>query len=105
MKSVILILILLIIMIPNGLYAQGSKSVSGTIKWSSGTPALGVPVKLVKDGKVAAETYSNQAGKFIFRDLKGSLTDYKLVITPNNKYVYTIKDLKEGSLNRSITIR
>jgi len=61
-------------------FSQEQTKISGKIERQTGTPALGVPVKLLKDGKVQDTTYTNQAGKFSFEEVKEHPSAYNLEI-------------------------
>ncbi len=64
---------------PNTL-GQRSLFVSGTVKWDTGTPAVGFEVRLVQHGVIRAKTYTNQAGRYAFFDVAGQPSQYALMV-------------------------
>ena len=54
--------------------------ISGTVKWDTGSPAVGFEVRLVKDGVIKATTYTNQAGRYGFFEIVGKPPEYTLMV-------------------------
>lgn len=82
MLKTIYYLLIIYLILSNMAFSQEHKKISGTVNYESGTPALGIPVNLLKDGKVQAKTYTNQAGKFSFDELKEPPNLYNIQIGP-----------------------
>ena len=76
--SIVLLLILFGVFLK---YAYGDPPfVWGIVKWSTGSPAIGLEVKLVRNGVVAARAYTNQAGRYAFFGIAGQPSDYLVMV-------------------------
>lgn len=61
-------------------FADNKLFLWGEIEWSSGTPAAGVEVQLVRNGSVIATNYSNSLGRYGFFNIKGNPSDNEISI-------------------------
>jgi hypothetical protein len=87
-------------------FSQAQRKISGTVMYESGTPALGIPVNLLKDGKVQARTYTNQAGKFSFDAFREPPNLYNIQIGPTRDSPAQIIPVNDKSpRGQTVTIR
>ena len=70
---------------PTNTLGQHSLFVSGTVKWDTGTPAVGFEVRLVQAGVTKATTYTNQAGRYGFFGIGGQPSQYTLMVFSRDK--------------------
>jgi hypothetical protein len=82
-RSVLLLIPLAII--SQNSYGQ-SVSIWGNVLWATGSPAIGVEVKLVRNDKtLSVAAYTNQAGRYAFFGIKGKPADYTLMVYYRDK--------------------
>jgi hypothetical protein len=85
--------IVLLLMIVFSKYAYGDPPfIWGIVKWSTGSPATGLEVKLVRNGVVAATAYTNQAGRYAFFGIADQPSEYFVMV------YYQDKKLTENKL-------
>jgi hypothetical protein len=81
MKKYLSIVLLLIIF---GVFSEYAYSeppfIWGIVKWSTGSPAAGLEVKLVRNGVVAARAYTNQAGRYAFFGIADQPSEYFVMV-------------------------
>ncbi len=70
--------VLVLLSIAAAALAQGTPFLSGTVVWSSGVPAQGLEVRLVRDGQAVSNTFTDNTGYFAFRDINGQPKEYGL---------------------------
>ena len=63
----------------------------GTIRWSTGTAAASVKIRLLQGTKEKAVVYTNQQGGYGFFDVPGRPSDYTLEICFGNRVLRTFK--------------
>lgn len=81
-KKATFILIILIIF-PNTAFSQ-QLFIWGNVKWNTGTPAIGIELRLVKNNITQAIGYTNQAGRYAFFDINGQPLEYMLMVFSGN---------------------
>src|SRR3990172_1901896 len=83
MKRMIVVGVLCVIMLGLGSRAAlGQQKVFlwGGVKWTTGSAAVGVEMRLVQGGAVKAVAYSNQAGQYAFFNVPGAPAQYVLQV-------------------------
>ena len=81
--------------------------VHGKIRWVSNTPAEGMRVELVKNGKVAASSLTNARGVYVFYDLPGQPGHYVLRVKDRGEILteQALPDVDRGSRIADIKVR
>ncbi len=87
--------------------AQGTPFLSGTVTWSSGVPAQGLEVRLVRDRQVVSNTFTDNTGYFAFRDINGQPKDYSLNVVAAGGIVadLPVGDVPQGGTMPPITLK
>lgn len=87
--------------------AQGTPFLFGTVTWSNGVPAEGLEVRLVRDGQVVSNTYTDNTGYFAFRDINGQPRDYSLNVVAAGGIVadMPVGDIPQGGTVPPITLK
>jgi hypothetical protein len=95
---------------PDVVYAQADNwLMHGTVKWSSGTAAVSVKLRLLQNNQEKAVTYTSQDGGYGFYNVPGQPGNYTLEVSFNNKVLKTFspdilgKTVRGGRLDFSLT--
>jgi Carboxypeptidase regulatory-like domain len=101
------IAVLVLLSVAFAALAQGAPFLSGTVTWSSGVPAQGLEMRLVRDGQAVSGTYTDNAGYFAFRDINGQPKDYSLNVVAAGGVVANLPvgDVPPGGTMSPITLK
>lgn len=113
MKSnfkIVVFLILIVAGITSGrALGQSSLFVWGNVKWSTGYPAVGLEVRLIKTDShnIAGRAYTNQSGRFSFYGVEDQPSDYSLQVCVGDtiRGETTLTALPIGGQSPDITIK
>lgn len=91
-KLVALTFVVASLLISTTTFGQSSRwLIYGTIRWSTGTAAASVKIRLLQGTKEKAVVYTNQQGGYGFFDVPGRPSDYTLEICFGNRMLKTFK--------------
>jgi hypothetical protein len=100
MRKILLLIAFLvrILVTSDTVYGQDNNwLMHGNVKWSTGTAAVSVKLRLLQNNKEKAVTYTNQNGDYGFYGVKGQPGDYTLEASFNNRVFKTFNpdDLRQ----------
>ena len=101
----------IVIILTMGLFQNNALSgelfLWGTVKWNTGTPAVGLEIRLIKDETIVARTYSNQAGRYGFFEIQGYPSQYSLEVFYSDDRLNSMRvpDLPRGGKVPDIVVQ
>ena len=85
-------ILLLFLFIWGFLHQTGSSQnlfLRGVVKWNTGTPALGLQIRLIKDGVIISKSYTNQKGRYVFFNIQGTPDQYYIEVYDRDNLLNT----------------
>lgn len=79
-KGVLLFILVIGLLLSTNALAQ-SPSVRGKVTWVTGSPAVGLEVKIQKNNRVVAVTYTNAKGLYAFFNINTPLAGLVIVVS------------------------
>lgn len=83
--SLKIVTLVILFCMANIVFADNKLFLWGEIEWSSGTPAAGLEVQLIRNGSVIAINHSNTLGRYGFFNIKGNPSVYEIRILLGNE--------------------
>lgn len=78
----------------------------GYVKWATGYPAMGMEVRLVRNGAVKSSVYSDQAGSYAFFGIDGRPSEFSVMVYSRESILGQIRvpDIPAGRQLPDITL-
>jgi len=79
-KRILLIILVVGSLLPAKVSAQSS-NIRGKVKWITGSPAIGLEVKLQQNNRVIAITSTNERGLYAFFNINVPLQEFSVIVS------------------------